>query len=735
MEGSSWRAQNRGLKVPSRMASRLPSPMRAQGLIGGIVNVDPNGGTLTPPRHSVMGDAIMALFGAPLAHEDHAVRACYAALRMQDAVGRYSDELRRAHGVEAQIRVGINSGEVVVRSIGSDLRMDYTAVGQTTHLAARMEQLAAPGSSRLTAGTLQLAEGLVQVAPLGPVPIKGIGAPVEVFELMGAGTARTRLEAAARRGLTRFVGRSTELEQLRDALDQASLGHGQVGAVVGEPGVGKSRLFWEFIHSHRVRGRLTVQSTSVSYGKATAYLPVIDLLRGYFQIEARDNARQVRERITGKVLSLDRALEPALPALLALLDVATDDEAWTRLDSPQRRQRTHDAVKRLLLRESEVQPLIVIFEDLHWIDSETQSFLDSLVESLPAARLLLLVNYRPEYSHAWGSKTYYRQLRIDPLAPENAGELLDALLGTDAALAPLKILLVERTDANPLFLEEGVRALIETGALAGERGAYRLTRPIEQLKMPATVQAILAARIDRLAPESKRLLQAAAVIGKDVPIPLLLAIADAPEEEVRAELTRLQAAEFLYEARLFPDLEYTFKHALTHDVAYGGLVQERRRTLHSKVVATTETLYAEQLAEHIDRLAHHAIRGEAWEKALIYLRLAGAKSATRSAYREAVVGFEDALDALRHVPESRERTEQAIDLHLNASGALLETGALAKSVKHADEARVLVEALGDQRRLAWVLLSLSNRAWLAGDSQRALEVGERARTIAIDLGD
>ena len=486
--------------------------------------------------NQVMGDGIMALFGAPLAHEDHAVRACYAALRMQDAVRRYSDELRRAQGVEVQIRVGLNSGEVVVRSIGSDLRMDYTAVGQTTHLAARMEQLAAPGSIRLTAETLQLAEGFVQVTPLGPVPIKGLGEPVEVFELVGAGAARTRLEAAARRGLTRFVGRNAELEQLRGALDRASLGHGQVVAVVGEPGVGKSRLFWELTHSHRVHGWLIVQSASVSYGKATAYLPVIELLRGYFEIESRDDPRKIREKVTGKVLTLAPALGPAVPALLALLDVPVDEASWQALDPPQRRQQTLDAVKRLLLRESEVQPLVVVFEDLHWIDGETQSLLDSLVESLPAARLVLLVNYRPEYQHAWGGKTYYRQLRIDPLPPESADELLDALLGPDAALGPLKQLLVERTEANPLFLEESVRALVETAALAGERGAYRLTRPVEQLTIPATVQAILAARIDRLAPEAKRLLQAAAVIGKDVPMPLLLAIADAPEPEVRAEL-------------------------------------------------------------------------------------------------------------------------------------------------------------------------------------------------------
>ena len=443
--------------------------------------------------NQVMGDGIMALFGAPLAHEDHAVRACYAALRMQELVQLFAEEARRTHGVNPQIRVGLNSGEVVVRAIGSDLRMDYTAVGETTHLAARMEQFASPGSILLTPSTLELVEGFVAVKPLGPVPVKGLADAVEVYEVTGAGAARTRLEAAARRGLTRFVGRGPELEQLRGALDRASRGHGQVVAVVGEPGVGKSRLFWELLHSHRVHGWLIVQSASVSYGKATAYLPVIELLRGYFEIDSRDDPRKIREKVTGKILTLAPALGPAVPALLALLDVPVEEATWQALDPLQRRHQTLDAVKRLLLRESEVQPLIIVFEDLHWIDGETQTLLDSLVESLPAARLLLLVNYRPEYQHAWGSKTYYRQLRIDPLPPESADELLRALLGTDARLGPLKQLLVERTETNPLFLEESVRGLVETAALVGERGAYRLTRPVEQLQIPATVQAILAA--------------------------------------------------------------------------------------------------------------------------------------------------------------------------------------------------------------------------------------------------
>jgi class 3 adenylate cyclase len=517
--------------------------------------------------NQVMGDGIMALFGAPIAHEDHAVRAGYAALAMQEAVGRYAEALRRQQGLDVQIRLGLNSGEVVVRSIGSDLHMDYTAVGQTTHLAARMEQLARPGTALLTADTLRLVEGYVEVKPLGPVPVKGLPEPVEVYELLQAGLVRSRLQAAVARGLTHFVGRGPELEQLHQALSRAAAGHGQVVAGVGEPGVGKSRLFYEFTRSHHTHGWLLLASHSVSYGKATAYLPVLDLLKGYVGIDPRDDTRRRREKVTGKLLTLDRALEPWLPALLALLEVPVEDPQWQAFDPPQRRQRTLEAIKHLLLRESQVQPVCLMFEDLHWIDAETQALLDGLVESLPTARLLLLVNYRPEYQHGWGSKTYYTQLRLDPLPPASADEFLQALLGDDSSLAPLKPLLIARTQGNPFFLEESVRTLVETRVLGGERGAYRLAKPVENLQVPATVQAVLAARIDRLPPEEKRLLQTAAVIGTEVPWPLLQAIADEPDEALHRGLAHLQAAEFLYETSLFPEHVYTFKHALTHEVA------------------------------------------------------------------------------------------------------------------------------------------------------------------------
>ena len=469
------------------------------------------------------------------------------------------------------------------------------------------------------------------------------------------------------RGLTRFVGRQPELEALHRALAQAAGGHGQVVALVGEAGVGKSRLAYEFVHAHPTQGWRVLESVSVSYGKATPYFPVLDLLKRYCHVDDGDDARTMRAKVTGQVLTLDETLQDILPALLSLLEVLPDDSPFRTLDPPQRRQRTLQALKRVLLRESQVQPLLLVFEDLHWIDAETQALLDSLVESLPTARLLLLVNYRPEYQHGWGSKTSYTQLRLDPLPPASADALLQALLGDDvgaqhaAPLQPLKQLLITRTAGNPFFLEESVRTLVETGVLVGEPGAYRLAQALPTIQVPATVQAVLAARIDRLPPEEKRLLQTAAVVGTEVPFPLLQAIAELPEATLHRGLAHLQAAEFLYETRLFPEPEYTFKHALTHEVAYGSLLLERRRGLHGRVVEALEALAPERVAEQVERLAHHALRGEVWGKAVPYCQQAGARANDRAAFREAVAAFEQALQALAHLPESGDTRMLALD--------------------------------------------------------------------------
>ena len=680
--------------------------------------------------NQVMGDGIMALFGAPIAHEDHALRACYAALAMQVELRRYAEEVRRTQGLEVQLRVGLNAGDVVVRTIGNDLHMDYSAVGQTTHLAARMEQLALPGTIRLPAATLRLVEGLVRVTTLGPMPIKGLPEPVEVFELLGATPVRRRLQAAVARGLTRFVGRDQELATLTQALAQAARGQGQIVALIGEAGVGKSRLVYEFVHAHYTQGWCVLESTSVSYGRATPYFPVIDLLKRYAHLDDTDDLRTIRAKVTGQVLTLDETLQDTLPALLALLDALPDDSPFRQLDPPERRQRTLTALKRVLLRESQVQPLLLVFEDLHWIDTETQALLDSLVESLPTAQLLLLVNYRPEYHHGWGSKTSYTQLRLDPLPPASAAAILQALLGDDASLAPLTSLLIARTAGNPFFLEESVRTLVETRGLVGEPGAYRLAQPLHNIQVPATVLAVLAARIDRLPPEAKRLLQTAAVIGTEVPYPLLTAIADVPDTELHRHLTHLQAAEFLYETRLFPELVYTFKHALTHEVAYSSLLQERRRVLHARIVEALERLAEDRLTEQVERLAAHALRGEVWDKVLAYARPAGEKALARSAHREAVGYFEQALSALVHLPEQRATREQAIDLRLALRSALFPAGDLERILVSLREAEALAEALHDHRRLAQVCLYLSFHFYVRGAHDQALAAAQRALALA-----
>ncbi len=680
--------------------------------------------------NQVLGDGIMALFGAPLAHEDHAIRACYAALAMQRAMQRYTEEVRRSHGIAVRARIGLNSGEVVVRAIGNDLHMDYSAIGQTTHLAARMEQLAAPESILLTAATLRLVEGLVQVTALGPVPVKGLSTPVDVFELVGASPIRRRLQATAARGLTRFVGRHHELDILRQAQERAGAVQGQVVAVVGAPGVGKSRLLYECLHSHRSQGWLVLESAAVSYGKAMAYLPVLDMLKRYCSIEDRDETRAIRAKVTGQVLTLDERLQDTIPALLSLLEALPEESPFQDLDPPQRRQRTLEALQRVFLRESRVQPLLLVFEDLHWVDSETQALLDSLVESLSTSRLLLLVNYRPEYQHTWGDKKYYTEIRLEPLPPASAEALLRALLGDAANLEALKQLLIERTEGNPFFLEECVRTLVETQELEGERGAYNLARSLPTIQVPVTVQTVLAARLDRLPAAEKRLLQAAAVIGTEVPIPLLQAIAELPEETLQRCLMHLQTAEFLHQTRVLPELAYTFKHTLTHEVAYGSLLQERRRMVHERIVAALETQVGDRLADQLERLAHHAFCGEVWDKALHYCRQAGARAMARSAHREAAVYFEQALEVLPHLPEALETHQQAIDLRFALRNALTPLGQFGRVLDILREAETLAAALDDQRRLGQVSAYMSSHFYLMGEHDQAIAAAERTLAIA-----
>ncbi len=683
--------------------------------------------------NQVMGDGVMALFGAPLAHEDHAVRACCAALRMQERIGAWGDAVQRAEGVPLQIRVGLNSGEVVVRSIANDLRITYTAVGQTVHLAARMEQIAKPGTILATAETVALVGARVRTRPLGPVAVKGRAQAVDVHEIVGAGKVQSRVAAAAR-DLTRFVGRARELEALEETLAAVQGGAGRIVAVVGDAGVGKSRLLHEFARRARDAGALVLETVAVSYGRALAHRPGIEMLRGYFGIDAGDDARAVREKVAGRMTALDPVLEEGVPALLWQLGALRAEHPFLALDADARRRRVVDAVRSIVEREGRTRPVVLVFEDVQWLDSETRDALDALAERLPP-RALLLASCRPPAEEGWAARAGARVLSVAPLDGAPAMALLGSLVGADPSVAPLLPLLLERAGGNPLFLEESVKSLVDAGVLDGARGAHRLVHPLATLEVPPTVRAVLEARIDRLMPEQKRLLQAAAVIGEEVPTSLLEAVAETPPEAIRRGLARLADAGFLEETALFPDLEYRFRHSLTHDVAYEGLLHERRRALHARIAEELEREDPGDAEGRVARLAHHAFRGERWEAAVRYLREAGARAVTRFALREAVSFYERALEAVGHLGETPGARVLAIDLRCDLHNALLPLGDHARLLVLLREAEALATAAGDEPRLARTLSLVSNNLWHTGASDDSLAAGGRALAIAERLGD
>jgi class 3 adenylate cyclase/DNA-binding SARP family transcriptional activator len=681
------------------------------------------GGTV----NSVMGDGIMALFGAPIAYEDHAVRACYAALQIQEAVERYAQGVDSLAGIAIRVRAGLNSGEVVVRPIAKGERTEYRVMGQTTHVATRLGQNTAPGTLLLSAETLRLAEGHVSVKASEAANI------ARAYKLVGAGAAQSRFQALATRGLTGFTGRRAEIAQLERTRAKAGRGDGQVVAIIGEPGLGKSRLVYEFVRSPRALGWVILETCCASYGTTMSYHPIVGLLRTYFEIEIHDHVMEVQNKVADRLLNLDRSLAPDLPAVLALLGIPVQDSSWQKLDALQRRQRTLDALKRLILRQCKEQPVIFICEDLHWADGETQAFLEALIDGLPLSQLLLVLTYRPEYEHRWHAKTYYRQLRLDDLSPEATKEFLDTLAGDDESLNSLKSMLPTR--GTPLFLEETVRSLVEMGVLTGRRGAYRLVGRLRELPTPASVQAILAARIDRLPIRQKRLLQAASVIGKDVPHAILHPIADLDESELRHELAKLREAEFLYEARLFPQPEYAFKHPLTHEIAYGSLLVEDRAERHRQIVEVIERLYPDRLAEQIEQLAHHAVHGGLWEKAADYARQAANKAVTHWALQDARTWFEQALVALKKLPENKSTLELGFDIRFELRPVLVRLGEGRQQLECLQEAAAVAEKLNDDHRRGQVYTFMTNAHLLCGAPDEALVTSTRALQIAERLGD
>ena len=674
------------------------------------------------------GDGIFALFGAPVAHEDHPQRALYAALRMQEELKQYSAKLVADGGMPIEARIGANTGEVVVRSIATGSgHVEYTPIGHTTNLASRMQAVAPTGSIATSEQTRKLVEGYFQLKPMGPTRMKGLSEPVNVYEVTGLGPLRTRLQRSAGRGLTKFVGRESEMDAMKAAAERAKGGRGQIVAAMAEAGVGKSRLIFEF-KAVSQSGWMVLEALSVSHGKASAFLPVIDLLWSYFGISSDDDERKRREKINGKVVTLDRSLEDALPYLYELLGLSDKNGPLAEMEPQTRKRRSLDAIKRILLRESLNQPLIVIFEDLHWVDDGSQAFLNLLADSIGTARILLLVNYRPEYRHEWGHKTYYTQLRLDPLGKKSADELLSGLLGDGKELVPLKRLVIERTEGNPFFMEEMVLALFDEGALV-RNGAVKVTQSLSQLKIPTTVQAILAARIDRLTPDQKDLLQTLSVIGTEFKLGLVRKVAAKSGPELEPILSELQLAEFIYEQPAVGDIEYTFKHALTHDVAYQSVLNERRRLPHGRIGAALESIYAESFDEHLAELTHHYARSSNPDKALEYCLRAVQQCAVRGSFAEAVAQFENGLELLRKLPDDDRRAELELDLRNAASIALRTTKGFGSPEAEQSSARAM--ELCQRPGIDW------KKAWSALMAHFTVHIGRpdipKARETCIEL--
>ena len=668
------------------------------------------------------GDGVMALFGAPLAHEDHAVRACHASLSIRHALTDYGEKLKKTCGIDFKMRIGLNSGPVVVGAIGDDLRMDYTAIGDTINLASRMESSAQPGTILVSGHTQRLTRDFFTFSSLGPLQMKGKEEPQDAYELMGSSEVRTRLEASAVAGLTRFVGRAKEMETLREALEKARSGQGQVVGIVGEAGVGKSRIILEMRHTFPEYTYL--EGRCLHYGGSMPYLPFLDILRSYFGIKEGDREYLINKKIKEKLASLDEHLVTAVAPFQDLLSVETDD-SYRHLEPKQKRERIFEALRDLFIRESQEMPLVLIVEDLHWIDKTSEEFLDYLIGWLANTPILLILLYRPEYTHRWGSKSYYTTIRVDQLSIPTSSELVQSILSEGEIVPELRDLILGKAAGNPLFMEELTHSLLENGSIQKKEDHYILSKKLSDIQVPDTIQGIIAARLDRLDESLKRIMHVASVIGREFAFRILQSITEM-KADLKSHLLNLQGLEFIYERRLFPELEYIFKHALTQEVAYNSLLLARRKEIHGKIGKAIEEIYADRLEEFYEMLAYHYAQGEDLDKASRYLTLSGNKAARRNSPLEAFSFYKDALAHLHRLPDTEPRKRQILDVLVLAATPIYLLGYPEESLEMFEEGEALSKELRDDRLLARFHVRLSSYYSYRGNHPMGMKYSEGA---------
>ena len=705
----------------------------------------------------ILGDGIMALFGAPLALEDHPQRALYAALYMHDLVNRYAVEIRQSHGIPLQIRIGINTGEVVVRTIGNDLCMDYSVVGHAVGLAARMESLAPPGATLVTAYTYRLVHNSFQLAAKGPVKVKGVSIPLEAYELLAPNASHSRLAVRATQGLSPLVGRARELAHLRELVALAASGQGQIISLVGEAGVGKSRLLEELKSTLQHHNYLLIEGAAFPYGKTRAYLPWIEMFKHYAHISDQDDPHTYRDKVHGKLVTANHSLQEYESVFLELLGIETHDPIIASLSPEVRLQKFVQGTKQLIAAESRRQPVAFVLEDLHWLDTHSLDFLHALTSAVAAFPVLLLLSYRPgqpnqtSQRYPWENQSFAQRLQLTALQQDSMESLLTALLGTDSSVTPLIPLISDKSGGNPFFLEEIVQHLQESGILAGseERHGqdrqdhkyrkyrkYRLTRPLPERALPETVQGVLASRLDRLDPPFKQLLQTASVIGREFPRPLLAQVLGWPENNLDQACSALQAREFVYEAAVYPDTIFAFKHALTQEVAYHSLLQESRAELHAAVGAAIETLYADKLQEYVTTLAYHYSRSATTHKAEQYLYAAGLRSVELYADTDARHFWEEHLELLATLPHSSERDQLEVRTRLHLITLLSRQSSDDSHIQaQFAQAEAACLRLEDQRLLAAVHATVAGTYVLWGRPRAGLPHAQTAYQLTAERTD